>query len=183
MQHAGLASALLVLTLLASCAPIPIPTTLSPEQSPLMMSPSPTTQAPAPADATIRIEEKRQTGNMVIIYERDGGFAGTHDEWRFYADGHVEAKSEKDTARAWLPDGAVDNATQRIVANGFLDLSDEYMPDTRCCDRFTYRLTVIHDGTPKSVTTMDGAEQPPALAEALAVVQDLIRRATPAPQP
>lgn len=175
MLKTVLALALLVLALLASCAPGPIPAALSPADSPLAMSPLPVT--------ITHTEERGQAGDIVIIYERDGGFAGTHHVWRFYADGHVEAQSEKETTRARLPDEVLDNAAQRIVANGFLDLSDEYVPDNRCCDRFTYRLTVIRDGTPKSVTTMDGAVQPPALAEALVVVQDLIRRAAPAPQP
>lgn len=116
----------------------------------------------------------------VIIFERSGGLAGMHEVWRFYKDDHViRADQRRNVVReAQLPRGTVGEALERIVEAGFLDLANEYMPADRCCDRFTYRLTIVYEGSVKTVTTMDGAEQPPALASALEIVNTLIGQAT-----
>ncbi|MGB9890537.1 MAG: hypothetical protein ACPLTQ_12855 [Anaerolineae bacterium] len=116
----------------------------------------------------------------MIIFERSGGLAGVHEVWRFYEDDRV-VKTEQHrntTEEAQFQPGVVKDAVQRIVEGGFLDLADEYMPANRCCDRFTYRLTIVYEGSVKTVTTMDGAERPPALASALAVVNSLIGQVT-----
>lgn len=116
----------------------------------------------------------------MIVFERSGGLAGVHEVWRFYEDGRVVKTEQRRnvTEEAQLSRGAVRDAVERVVEAGFLDLDDEYMPANRCCDRLTYRLTVVYDGSVKTVTTMDGAEQPPALAGALEVVNTLIGQAT-----
>lgn len=119
----------------------------------------------------------------VIIFERSGGIAGLHEVWRFYEDGRVVKTEQRGSVaeEARLSGGAVRDAVERIVKAGFLDLADEYMPANRCCDRFTYRLTIGYKGSVKTVTTMDGAEQPPALAGALEIVNALISQATSRP--
>jgi len=122
------------------------------------------------------------SGNgAVIIFEQSGGIAGIQETWRIYGDGRVvkEDRHGQTAPAERIPAEAVRDAIERIVGGGFLDLADEYLPADRCCDRFTYRLTVVYDGTEKTVTTMDGAERPPALTEALEVVNQLIGQATP----
>ncbi len=120
---------------------------------------------------------------VVIVFERSGGLAGIHEVWRFYEDGRVIKTEPRRsvTKETQLPRGAVQEAVERVIKAGFLDLTNEYMPANRCCDRFTYRLTIVYKGSVKTVTTMDGAEQPPALARALEVVNALIDQITSKP--
>jgi hypothetical protein len=114
----------------------------------------------------------------VIIYERDGGLAGTHDEWRIYADGRVQATLKaKGSTQAQLPASVVNEAVKRIVDGGFFNLQDSYLPANRGADRFTYKLTVIQGGALKTVTTMDATEQPAALSSALDIVGGLVQQA------
>ena len=117
---------------------------------------------------------------VVIIYERDGGIAGTHDVWRIYADGRVQATLKaKGSTQAQLPASVVSDTVKRIVDGGFLKLQDSYLPANRGADRFTYKLTIIQGGTLKTVTTMDATEQPAALSSALDVVNGLLQQAEP----
>lgn len=112
----------------------------------------------------------------MIVLEQSGGIAGIHEIWRFYGDGRVvwEDRQKGTRQQMELPADEVNNAVRQIVEGGFMDLAEKYMPANRCCDRFTYQLTVVYEGAVKTVATMDGAEQPPALADALAMVRMLI---------
>jgi hypothetical protein len=115
---------------------------------------------------------------VVIIYERDGGLAGTHDVWRIYANGRVAATSKaRGDSQAQLSPDVVNDAVRRIVNGGFFKLQDSYLPANRGADRFTYKLTIIQGGTLKTVTTMDATEQPAALSSALDVVGGLVQQA------
>jgi hypothetical protein len=139
-----------------------------------------------PTDGTLDSSRSSPTipkdfpGEAVIVYKRSGGIAGTHGVWLIYADGRLEVSSRpEETTQMQLPSGAVEHALQRIAEAGFFDLKGNYVPLDQCCDRFTYELTVNYEGRVNTVTTMDGAEQPTALVEALAVVNDLIQEAEP----
>jgi len=116
----------------------------------------------------------------LIVFERAGGFAGISEVWRFYKDGRVVKmdKQQKTTIATQLPPEVIEEAAQCIIGEGFMDLADEYMPANPCCDRFTYRLTIVHTKGVKTVTTMDGVDWPPALAKAMKVVNQLISQTT-----
>jgi len=139
-------------------------------------------QGASPLTSPLPTREWTMSGSedAMMVFERSGGLAGVQEVWRFYEDGRV-VKTERRgnaTVEAQLSPDLVKDAVQRIVEEGFMDLADEYMPANRCYDRFTYRLTIAHAGTVKTVTTMDGAEWPPALVRALEVVNSLIGQAT-----
>jgi hypothetical protein len=152
-----------VVILLAACGAPASPATFSP----LVSIVSTSTQAPAPSTSN----------SAVIIYERSGGFAGQTDTWRIFADGHVEAATHSNnTAAPALTTAEVNLAAQQIAQAGFFDLQGSYLPDNHCCDLYTYRLTVALDGKSKTVTTMDGAQQPAALATAITIVRALINQ-------
>ncbi len=124
----------------------------------------------------------RESEGALIIFEVSGGIMGIREIWRFYGDGRVvlEGKRLRGTpsvpsVQARLPAEEIERAARHLIEAGFLELADEYMPADPCCGRFTYRLTLVYEGKTKTVTTMDGAEQPRALAEALRVVNELIK--------
>lgn len=118
-----------------------------------------------------------QPAHVIIVYERSGGIAGRRDTWRFYSDGRIEALSADKPARELeLPASTVQAAFDTLSAK-LADLEDSYLPLNECCDLYTYRLTIIQTSKVKSVVTMDGATRPPALAEAMVLVNDLIQQA------
>ncbi len=157
-------SLITVVLTLAACAPMGVQAPISPLQGQVPISP-----LPAPS------------GNEpMIVYTRNGGIGGIQETWRIYADGQVElAARDKITPYGQLAADSVNKAMQQIVDSGFFSLAENYMPENRCCDRFTYSLTVLAGQRSKMVITMEGAEQPPALASALAIVSSLIQQATP----
>ena len=154
---------LIAMLWLTACAPA------APAAQPHEVSPLPTS-------------EWTKSGSEValIVFERTGGFAGISEVWRFYEDGRVVKidQHRKTRVATQLPPEVMEEAAQRIVGEGFMDLADEYMPANPCCDRFTYRLTIVHTKGVKTVTTMDGVNWPPALAKAMRVVKQLISQTT-----
>jgi hypothetical protein len=134
----------------------------------------------APMSPLSPLAPPQAADGVVIIYERDGGLAGTRDVWRIYADGRVQATLKaKGSTQAQLSASVVNEAVKSIVEGGFFKLQDSYLPANRGADRFTYKLTVIQEGTLKTVTTMDATEQPAALSSALDMVNGLLQRAEP----
>ncbi len=154
---------LIVMLWLTACAPA------APAAQPHEVSPFPTSEWTTPSSEVV-----------LIVFERTGGFAGISEVWRFYEDGRVVKidQHRKTRIATQLPPDVVKEAAQRIVGEGFMDLADKYMPAKPCCDRFTYRLTIVHTKGVKTVTTMDGVDWPPALAKAMEVVNQLISQTT-----
>jgi hypothetical protein len=146
------------------------PTTTDAPNSPLS-SPTGGTQgapnAPLPPSAN--------TG-PVILYERSGGLRGENDMWRIYGDGRVEGtRKGQAVTHAPVTLDVVNTAVTRLANAGFFQLEDAYMPANKCCDRYTYKITLVQGGQSKTVTTMDGVNYPPALAQALQTVDELTR--------
>lgn len=118
-----------------------------------------------------------QPAHVSIVYERSGGIAGRRDTWRFYSDGRITALSADQPAQEFKLPASTVQATFDLLSAKLENLADSYLPLNKCCDLYTYRLTIIGDGKVKSVVTMDNAKQPPALSEALILVNDLIQQA------
>ena len=164
MKQYGLFAALILI--LAGCA--------------VATAPTPGTVRTSPVSPLSPLTLPQASDGLVIVYERDGGIAGTHDVWRIYADGRVQATSKaKGNTQAQLSPDVVNDAVRRILDGGFLKLQDRYLPANRGADRFTYKLTIIQGGTLKTVTTMDATEQPAALSSALDIVGGLLQEAEP----
>jgi hypothetical protein len=162
--------------ILAGCAVVTAPT---PGAAPTLgvVRTSPVSPL-APLSPLSPLALPQTSDGLVIVYERDGGIAGTHDVWRIYADGRVQATLKaKGSTQAQLSAGVVNDAVKSIVDGGFFKLQDSYLPANRGADRFTYRLTIIQGRTLKTVTTMDATEQPAALSNALNIVGGLVRQA------
>ncbi len=166
----------ILMFVLAGCAVATAPT---PRAAPTLGAVRTSPVSPlAPMSPLSPLALPQTADGVVIIYERDGGLAGTHDVWRIYANGRVAATSKaRGDSQAQLPASVVNDAVKRIIDGGFFKLQDSYLPANRGADRFTYKLTIIQGGTLKTVTTMDATEQPAALASALDVVNGLIGQA------
>ncbi len=172
MRLTGISLILLALVL-SGCAVLN-PIGSAPEPAPSLSPLSPI----SPLASASPLGMPESSSGLLLSLERDGGLAGAHDVWHIYADGRVEATSKgKGTVQAQLPDTDVKSVMQSITSAGLMQLDDDYTPANRCCDRFTYKLTVVDGGTSKTITTMDGAQQPTALSNALDAVNNLIQQA------
>ncbi|MCB0194961.1 MAG: hypothetical protein KDJ65_23630 [Anaerolineae bacterium] len=104
----------------------------------------------------------------VIELKRSGGFAGREETFVIYADGRIENEAQG-TFQA--DPQALETLLSDAATDGFFDLGDSYLSRDPCCDRFTYELTLRHNGQEKSVTTIDDADNPPpALVSTLEAV-------------
>jgi hypothetical protein len=122
--------------------------------------------------------------NVVLVYRREGGFAGTAEQWRVASTGLVIAQkgpagtnfnpiSAADTYQ--VETGELETLQNRLVETGLASLPALIPEPVPCCDRFVYTLTVRVDGEVVQVSTYDGAEDvPPEVSAAVEVVQTFI---------
>ena len=98
-------------------------------------------------------------GGAVIVYQRSGGIAGTTEQWSIYPDGQITF----DNGREWqVAADEVQQLLSDIVALGFFEMSDRYVPLNTCCDRFRHEITVRYGSEVKRVSTIDAASNAPA---------------------
>lgn len=115
--------------------------------------------------------------SMVIVYQKEGGFAGQSQEWEIFPDGRINA-----------PGGAELTAEQQDTTDVFTaaasdkiqNLADSYVPEDNCCDKFVYTIVIKTGNDEKSIETSDDVEQPPELTDFLSEIDQLITRATTA---
>ena len=60
---------------------------------------------------------------------------------------------------------------------GFSDLQDSYIPESDCCDQYTYTITIKIGEQEKTVQTSDGSDHPEQLTAVLVAIEDLISAA------
>lgn len=113
----------------------------------------------------------------VLSYTVTGGLMGIGNPetvWTFYDDGRVEASD----GRSWQLTAEEQAALLTVVESNNLDqLKATYMPEDTCCDRFRYTIGVyMENGKQQEVTALDGAEMPPALAQSLDAIQQLVSK-------
>lgn len=122
--------------------------------------------------------------NVYLVYRREGGFAGTAEQWRVSAAGLVIAQkgpagtnfnpiSAADTYQVEASE--LEDLQTRLAETGLASLPAASSEPVPCCDRFVYTLTVRVDGKVVQVTTYDGAENvPPEVSAAMEIVQTFI---------
>ena len=113
-------------------------------------------------------------GDALLLFERTGGMMGigSNDQtWHFYGDGRVTVSD----GRSWQVDSQqIATLVKDILALGFTDFADSYMPQDTCCDRFTYTLIIKEGDWVYQTTTMDGADGPPELFQAIDLINQFI---------
>lgn len=125
--------------------------------------------APANTDETEETAVGNHTGaeEPVITYEREGGLKGIGPNeyvWRIYADGRVTSSQEQ----TWqvTPQEVTALLTSINIAN-FRSLDTNYVPEDTCCDRALHTITIQTEGQTTKVTTLDAADMPETLTNAL----------------
>jgi len=119
-------------------------------------------------------EADLEVGDAVLVFQRTGGLMGirSNDQtWHFYADGRVTVSD----GRSWETDPEAVNAlVDNILGLGFADFAASYMPEDTCCDRFTYTLIVQDGEKVYKATTMDDANAPTELFQAIDLINEFI---------
>ncbi len=117
--------------------------------------------------------------DTIIIYGREGGFAGINQEWVIHLDGTIDAPGDTELT---VPQGDVQELVQKGVEADFAALANETAKTEICCDRMTYTLTVISGDDEWRLITTDSADQSKEVTELFIMVQSLIDEAKPSSQ-
>ncbi len=116
--------------------------------------------------------------DTIIIYEREGGFAGMSQEWVIHMDGTIEGPGDEQLA---VPPEEVLEVVETGVESEIATLAPALSTPDACCDQFIYTITVISGDAEWSFVTSDSAQQPQEVSELFFMVQRLIAGAEPAP--
>ncbi len=114
----------------------------------------------------------------VIIYAREGGFAGISQEWVIHLDGTIDAPGDQEMS---VPSEDVQDIIIKGQESDFAALAAETANTDVCCDRMTYTLTVVSGDNEWRLITTDSADAPKEVTELFIMVQSLIDEAEPSP--
>ncbi len=120
--------------------------------------------------------DSAMAAEVILTYERSGGYAGRTETWTIFSDGNVlNSKGKMQLGNA----KAITNILNQAENAEFFNLEKVYMPKNTCCDRFTHVLTIHTKGETHQVTTLDDAPNTPdSLWELLESVQEYIQETT-----
>ena len=169
MRPLLLAGAVFALLSLGACRARAAPATPTPDAQPA--------RGASPDAAASTVPPPAGTSPWSITLERSGGFIGRTERFVVNPDGTVVVRAA--TRRA-AGDAAAAAALQgRLEAIGLYRVpSGRYLPARPGPDRFTFELTIAKDGQQyRYVTAEEAANAPPALVQALALIQEHIATA------
>jgi len=152
-------------TATASPTPSLTATTVSPTPLPAAFS----TPSLSPDD--ISGEHPEETGQPVIVFHQEGGFAGVDLTWTIYDNGLIVTPDDQELSVA---PADINELLKTIEATGFFELGQP-KPANICCDFFTFTLSVSDGDLNNVITVNDGDPNKAAgLSEAVSAVQQLI---------
>jgi Emfourin len=122
------------------------------------------------------LEGTVSSSDAVIIYSREGGFAGVSQEWVIHLDGTINAPAGETLT---VSPEAVRELVEIGAETNFANLAGAPTPDA-CCDQFVYTLTFSTADQSWSLSTTDSAEQDPVVSELFDMAAALIASAEPA---
>lgn len=116
--------------------------------------------------------------DTVIIYEREGGFAGMSQEWVIHPDGLIDGPGDQQLV---VPPEEVQELMQTGVESDIESLLPDMATPDACCDQFTYTLTFVAGDQEWSLVMTDTSEQSPGVSELFSMTEELIADAEPVP--
>ncbi len=133
-------------------------------------------QLVAPAPTQSPLASPLTTNDLLIRYHRSGGFGGFDDTWIIHADGRVEYVGKAAQSSKQLNPAQLSTLLAAVRASNFTALSESYVGQNTCCDRFMYEITITLDGQTKTVRTIDAADnQPLELTNLLAALNNALK--------
>lgn len=116
--------------------------------------------------------------DAIIIYEREGGFAGIGQEWVIHLDGTIDGPGEQQLT---VPSEEVMALVETSIDSKIESLAPNAAAPDACCDQFTYTLTFVSGDEEWSLVMTDTSEQPPEISELFSMTEELIADAEPVP--
>ena len=114
--------------------------------------------------------------DIVITYQREGGFAGITQEWIIFPDGRIIGPGDQEMM---VPSKEVIALLAKAAEVESSSLQKSYVPEDACCDQYIYTVIVKVGDQETMVRTIDGAEQPEQLTSLLSDIENLILMADP----
>ncbi|WP_420643769.1 hypothetical protein [Candidatus Leptofilum sp.] len=110
--------------------------------------------------------------NTAVVFKRSGGIAGVEEEWTIFTDGRIQTNT---TIQPRLSTENVSQLLASLDSTGFFSLSEAYLPEDSCCDRFLYEITAVKETTFYTVTTLeDTPDMPESLQQTLRLIQNTL---------
>ncbi len=166
---------------------LPTPPTPSPQPSPDTGRGSPTPPPTASAQPPLGMPKGVELPqDVLLVYEKSGCFDGRDDTLTVRLDGRLELVNRREASQAAqaLPD-QLEPLRGLLAQPAFADVRAEYQAVG--ADLCIYRLTTrAADGQPRTVTTMDTAQHPPILQQAIQELDSLaawVKAGGPTPPP
>ena len=121
-------------------------------------------------------EQGVASADLLLEYQRSGGFAGFDDRLLVYGDGRASLTRRGVAARdVMLEPATVDALRAAVESDQFCSLPTTALPTRPGADRFTSVVTSYGCGPPHSVTTADGAI-PPGMGSVLELLDQIVVR-------
>ena len=105
--------------------------------------------------------------DVVAVWSRSGGIAGSDDRMIVYADGRIQVEGSGATSTVQGDAAAVEALRQRVTGSEWQSLDESY--GEQFPDAFAYTI----EAGGKTVRTYDGAEMPAVLAEVFQQINSL----------
>ena len=91
--------------------------------------------------------------------------------WTMFADGRVGSSD----GRSWhVPPEEITTLVDSIMALGFADFEDSYIPKDTCCDRATHTITIYQNGEVYQASVLDSADAPAELYQTLDLIGEFL---------
>jgi hypothetical protein len=130
----------------------------------------PTAAATAPlAESPPLATTQASATNLLISYHKSGGIAGVNETLTVYTDGTVEIRRKSGAISAQADPSDIQALRKLLDSPEFAALQLPIQPPAP--DQFIYELTV--SGRAKPIVTVDGADNPPVLREAIDMLEKL----------
>ncbi len=124
-----------------------------------------------PSYTEANVDDNHASG-IVLLYERSGGIAGIHDEWKAYSDGRFELN---DGTIETLNPQELDGVLEELRKLGFFDLEMKINPFDSCADCFSYRLLVNFEGQTNEISWNEASTDTPVnFKEILTLINTLL---------
>ena len=126
-----------------------------------------------PSHTEASIDDNPASG-IVLLYERSGGIAGIHNEWKAYSDGRLESI---DGSIGTLSPKELDGVLEEFHKLNFFDLEMKINPFDSCADCFSYRLLINFEGQTNEISWNEASTDTPVnFREILTLINTLIMK-------
>jgi hypothetical protein len=114
--------------------------------------------------------------SVAVTFVVEGGIAGSSERLEVAPDGSLALfDHDRRVGTGQLAPQVLERLQGLVQSGAFRDLEPRYVPENPCCDRFSYTVRVVRTGGEQSVSTIEGADWPAPLGEAIQILSQARR--------